>query len=90
MPFSLRNGFGPETSLTNIYDGRCVSSSTAPGGGIFPYTYTPAAPKFYPSQGIEAIPPNFKYSSVYQFNFSVQRQLPARISMTAAYVAPWP
>ena len=27
-----------------------------------------------------------KYSSVYQFNLSVQRQLPARISLTAAYV----
>jgi hypothetical protein len=84
MPFSIRNGFGSETSLTNIYN--VGFPSTAPGGGIFPYTYTPSAPKFYPSQNIEAIPPSFKDSSVYQFNFSVQRQLPARISVTAAYV----
>ncbi|MGO9636379.1 MAG: carboxypeptidase regulatory-like domain-containing protein [Terracidiphilus sp.] len=84
MPFSLRNGFGSETSLTNIYN--VGFPSTAPGGGIFPYIYSPSAPKFYPSQGIEAIPPSFKDSSVYQFNLSVQRQLPARISMTAAYV----
>ena len=60
--------------------------STAPGGGIFPYTFTPAAPKFYPNTSIEAIDPNVKYSSIYQFNVSVQQQLPARISVTAAYV----
>ena len=84
MPFSIRNGFGSETSLTSIYN--VGFPSTAPGGGIFPYTFTPAAPKFYPSQGIEVIPANFKDSSVYQFNLSVQRQLPFRISATAAYV----
>ena len=84
MPFSLRNGFGSETSLTNIYN--VGFPSTAPGGGIFPYTYTPSAPKFYPSQSIEAIPTTFKDSSVYQFNLSVQRQLPLKISATAAYV----
>jgi outer membrane receptor protein involved in Fe transport len=85
MPFSIRNGFGNETSMTNIYN--VGFPSTAPGGGIFPYTFSPAHPKFYPSQSIEAIGPNFKDSSVYQFNLSVQRQLPARISVTAAYVA---
>ena len=48
MPFAIRNSFGNETSLTNIYN---VSfPSTAAGGGIFPYTYTPSTPKFYPSQ----------------------------------------
>jgi hypothetical protein len=85
MPFSIRNGFGNETSITSIYN--VGFPSTAPGGGIFPYTYSPSAPKFYASQAIEPIPTNFKDSSVYQFNLSVQRQLPARISVTAAYVA---
>jgi len=84
MPFSIRNGFGSETSMTNIYN--VGFPSTAPGGGIFPYTFTPSAPKFYPSQSIEAIPSNFKDSSVYQFNFSVQRQLPYKVSLTGAYV----
>ena len=84
MPFSIRNGFGSETSLTSIYN--VGFPTTAPGGGIFPYIYTPSNPKFYPSQSIEAIGPNFKDSSVYQFNLSVQRQLPARISVTAAYI----
>jgi hypothetical protein len=84
MPFSIRNSFGSETSMTTIYDVGFLSK--APGGGIFPYTYTPSAPKFYPSQGIEAIPPTFKDSSIYQFNLSVQRQLPYKVSLTAAYV----
>jgi hypothetical protein len=84
MPFSIRNGFGNETSFTSIYN--VGFPSTAPGGGIFPYTYTPSAPKFYPSQSIEAIGTNFKDSSIYQFNFSVQRQLPYKISVTTAYV----
>ena len=84
MPFAIRNGFGSETSLTNIYN--VGFPSTAPGGGIFPYTYTPSNPKFFASLSTEAIPTNFKDSSVYQFNMSVQRQLPYKISTTVAYV----
>jgi hypothetical protein len=83
-PFAIRNAFGSETSLTNIYN--VGFPSTGAGGGIFPYTYTPSAPKFYPSGSIEAIGQNFKDSSVYQYNLSVQRQLPYKISATAAYV----
>jgi hypothetical protein len=96
MPFSLRNGFGNETSMQYIYDvgfpgvggvGNCVDAPhCTAGGNIFPYTFSPTAPKFYPSQSIEAIAPNFKDSSVYQFNLSVQRQLPYKVSVTAAYV----
>ncbi len=86
-PFSIRNAFGPTPSLTNIYGGPAYNfPSTAAGGGIFPYTYTPAAPKFYPNTSIEAIDPNVKYSSVYQYNVSVQRQLPYKVSVTVAYV----
>jgi hypothetical protein len=84
MPFAVRNNSGSGTSLTNIYN--VGFPSTAPGGGIFPYTYTPSAPKFYPSTSIEAISPKFKDSSIYQFNLSVQRELPYKISVTAAYV----
>jgi hypothetical protein len=87
MPFSIRNNFGPTPSLTNVYGGPAYNfPSTAPGGGIFPYTYTPSNPKFYPSQSIEAIDPNVKFSSVYQFNLSVQRQLPYKVTLTTAYV----
>jgi hypothetical protein len=87
MPFSIRNSFGNTPSLTNLYGGPAYNfPSTASGGGIFPYTYQPSAPTFYPSQSIEAIDPNIKYSSVYQFNFSVQRQLPYNVTVSAAYV----
>jgi Carboxypeptidase regulatory-like domain len=87
MPFSIRNNFGNTPSLTNLYGGPTYNfPTTASGGGIFPYTYSPSAPKFYPSQSIEAINPNVKYSSVYQFNLSVQRQLPYNVTMSAAYV----
>ncbi len=96
MPFSIRNGFGSETSMQYIYDvgfpgvggvGSCVDAPHCPAGGnVFPYTYSAAHPQFYSSQSIESISPGMKQSRVYQFNFSVQRQLPARISMQAAYV----
>jgi hypothetical protein len=87
MPFSIRNNFGNTPSLTNLYGGPAYNfPSTASGGGIFPYTYKPSAPVFYPSQSIEAIDPNVKYSSVYQFNVSIQRQLPFNLSTTIAYV----
>src|ERR1035437_1325889 len=87
MPFSIRNSFGNTPSLTNLYGGPAYNfPSTASGGGIFPNTYSPSAPKFYPSQSIEAINPNVKYSSVYQFNFSLQRQLPYNVTASAAYV----
>jgi hypothetical protein len=86
-PFSIRNAFGPTPSLTNVYGGPAYNfPSTAPGGGIFPYVYTPSAPKFYPNTSIEAIDPNVKYSSVYQFNVSVQRQLPYKDQPHTAYV----
>lgn len=86
-PFSIRNQFGPTPSLTNVYGGPAYNfPSTAPGGGIFPYTFTPSAPRYYPNTSIEAIDPNVKYSSVYQVNVSVQRQLPYKVSLTTAYV----
>jgi hypothetical protein len=87
MPFAIRNGFGPTPSLTNLYGGPAYNfPSTASGGGIFPYVYSPSHPQFYGAQSIEAINTNVKFSSVYQFNFSVQRQLPYNVTVSAAYV----
>jgi hypothetical protein len=88
-PFAIRNSFGATPSLTNMYGSTAQGygfPSATPGGGIFPYTYTPSKPIFYPQAGPEGISPHMKDSSIYQFNLSVQRQLPARISATAAYV----
>jgi hypothetical protein len=86
-PFALRESFGPTPSLTNMYGGVAYGFlNTNPGGGIFPYTYTPSAPHFISFAGPEAIATYMKYPSIYQLNLSVQRQLPYRISVTAAYV----
>jgi hypothetical protein len=91
IPFALRpqSGEGPLSSITNIYSTPGDFPSSAPGGGLFPYTYTPAKPTFIegPGGATEAISTHFKYPYVYQFNLSVQRQLPGRITMTAAYVS---
>jgi hypothetical protein len=91
IPFALRpqTGEGPLNSLTNFYSYPGDFPSTAPGGGLIPYTYTASKPVFIegPGGATEAISPHFKYPYVYQFNLSVQRQLPARVTVTAAYVA---
>jgi len=86
-PFAIRETFGPQPSLTNIYGGVADNFlNTSPGGGIFPYVYTPGKPIFFPQAAIESISTKMKYPYIYQFNLSVQRQLPERISLTAAYV----
>ena len=90
IPFALRpqTGEGPLNSITNYYSFPGDFPSTAPGGGLFPYTYTPSKPVFIsgPGGATEAITTHFKYPYVYQFNLSVQRQLPGKITVTSAYV----
>jgi hypothetical protein len=90
IPFALRpqTGEGPLNSVTNFYSYPGDFPSTAPGGGLFPYTYTPSKPTFIsgPGGATETIAPHFKYPYTYQFNLSVQRQLPGNIAVTLAYV----
>jgi hypothetical protein len=90
IPFALRpqTGEGPLNSITNFYSYPGDFPSTAPGGGLFPYTYTPSKPVFIsgPGGATEAISTHFQYPYVYQFNLAVQRQLPGRVALTAAYV----
>jgi hypothetical protein len=90
QPFAIRpeQGEGPLSSITNFYSTPGDFPTTAPGGGLFPYAYTPSKPTFVagPGGATEAISPQFKYPYVYQFNLSVQRQLPGRVTLTAAYV----
>ena len=85
-PFAIRQGFGALNSITNIYSTPGDFPSTAPGGGIFPYTYSPSSPKFFPSAAVESISTKAQYPYIYQFNFSVQQQFPGKVSMTVAYV----
>jgi Carboxypeptidase regulatory-like domain len=90
IPFALRpqTGEGPLNSITNFYSYPGDFPSTASGGGLFPYNYSPSKPVFIsgPGGATEAISPHFKYPYIYQFNLSVQRQLPGRTTLTAAYV----
>jgi Carboxypeptidase regulatory-like domain len=93
-PFAIRQTFGPlggannsgVNGITNIYATPGDFPSSGSGGGIFPYTFSPSAPTFFPSAAVESIGTNVQYPYIYQFNVSVQRQLPAQISMTVAYV----
>jgi Carboxypeptidase regulatory-like domain len=85
-PFAIRQTFGSLNSITNIYSTPGDFPSTAPGGGIFPYIYSPSAPKFFPTAAVESIDKNAQYPYIYQFNASVQRQLPAKTTLTVAYV----
>ena len=39
-----------------------------------------------PGAGVEAIDPNYKWTSSYQFNVAVEQQLPAKIVLQTAYV----
>ena len=90
IPFALRpqTGEGPLSSITNFYSTPGDFPSTAPGGGLFPYTYKPSAPVFIsgPGGATEAISPHLKYPYMYQINFSLQRQIPGRVTLTTAYV----
>jgi len=90
IPFALRpqTGEGPLSSITNYYSTPGDFPSTAPGGGLFPYIYKPAAPVFIsgPGGSTEAISPKFKYPYIYQMNLSVQQQLPGKVALTVAYV----
>jgi outer membrane receptor protein involved in Fe transport len=100
VPFALRpqTGEGPLSGtpvsstgtgpIANYYSTPGDFPSTAPGGGLFPYHYTPSSPVFIsgPGGATEAISPHFKYPYVEQFNLSVQRQLPGQVTLTAAYV----
>jgi hypothetical protein len=90
QPFAIRpeQGEGPLSSITNYYSTPGDFPSTAPGGGLFPYHYTPSKPTFVagPGGATEAISTHFRYPYIYQINFSVQRQLPGRVTLTTAYV----
>jgi len=89
MPFSIRNGFGSETSLTSIYN--VGFPTTAP---VAASSRTSIRRPIRNSTRAKALKPsarNFKDSSVYQFNLSVQRQLPARIRRDGSlYRYSWP
>ena len=83
QPFAIRQTFSSITSLTNVYG----NPASFPNGDPFPYTYTPANPRFLPAASVETISPNYQWPLTYQLNAAVERQLPGQVSVTGAYVS---
>jgi len=82
QPFAIRQTFNSLTSFSNVYG----NPASFPNGDPFPYTYSPASPRFLPAASIETIAENYQWPVVYQMNAAVQRQLPKNVSLTVAYV----
>ena len=82
QPFAIRQTFNSLTSFSNVYG----NPASFPNGDPFPYTYSPASPRFLPAASIEIIAENYQWPVVYQMNAAVQRQLPKNVSLTVAYV----
>ncbi len=79
QPFAARQTFPNVATLSDPY-------KNVPGGSPFPYTYSPSAPKFIVPAAVSGPDLNFAWPYNYQMNFSIQRQLTATTSVTAAYV----
>jgi hypothetical protein len=82
QPFAIRQTFNSITSLSNVYGNK----ASFPNGDPFPYVYSPTSPRFLSGAAVEAIDPNYKWPSSYQFNVAVEQQLPAKIVLQTAYV----
>lgn len=82
QPFAVAQTFNSIKSFSDVYG----NPASFPNGDPFPYTFTPSNPRFLPAAGIEVIAPNFQWPLAYQMNFAIQRELPKRISLAAAYV----
>jgi hypothetical protein len=82
QPFAIRQTFNSVTSFSNVYG----NPASFPNGDPFPYTYTPAHPRFLPAASVETISQKTQWPLVYQINTSVQQQLPRQITATVAYV----
>ncbi len=81
-PFSLNQTYAQIQSLTNVYGNK----ASFPTGDPFPYFYTPKNPQIPANSNIEGAALSFQWPYSYQFNLSVQRQLPGDSSVTVAYV----
>src|SRR6266566_30924 len=80
QPFSARQQYTNVKSLTDPY-------GNFPGGvSPYPYIYSPTNPKLLPDAAITGIAHDFRWPYTYQLNFSIQRQVTADLSGTAAYV----
>jgi len=80
LPFAARQQFNNVKSLSDPY-------ANLPGGvAPFPYFFDPKNPRFIFPAAVSGPDLNFKWPYTYQMNFSVQRQVTATTSVSAAYV----
>ena len=80
QPFSVRQQFNNVLSLTDPY-------GLLPGGtSPYPYYYDPKNPKFIFPANLFVIDRQFLWPYTYQMNFSIQRDLGAGWTATAAYI----
>ncbi len=88
QPFAVRQTNININSFTNVYAPTLVNGNPSgfPNGDPFPYTYTPKNPRWLPEANIETIAQNVQWPYIYQINFSIQRELPQHVTVTAAYV----
>ena len=83
QPYAIRQTFNSITSMSNPYGNK----ASFPNGDPFPYVYSSSSPRWIqPGAAVEAIDPNYKWTSAYQFNVAVEQQLPAKIVLQTAYV----
>ncbi len=81
QPFAIRQQFNDVWSLSDPY-------KLQPGGvGPFPYSYSPAAPRFVAPSAIVGIGLDYKLPYTYQMNFAIQREITKTTSLTVAYVS---
>ena len=81
QPFAIRQQFNDVYSLSDPY-------KLQPGGvGPFPYSYSPAAPRFVAPSAIVGISLDYKLPYTYQMNFAIQREITRTTSLTVAYVS---
>ncbi|MFB3828816.1 MAG: carboxypeptidase regulatory-like domain-containing protein [Bryobacteraceae bacterium] len=80
QPFTIRQQFNTVRSFTDVY-------GDLPGGvSPFPYSFTPASPRFVFPAAVLGPSLDFRWPYTYQMNFSLQRQVFRDLSVEAAYV----
>lgn len=81
QPFTIRQRFNDVRSFSDPY-------GNLPGGASpFPYSYTPANPRFLLPASVAGPSLDFRWPYTYQMNFSIQRQLASDLTVEAAYVS---
>jgi hypothetical protein len=87
-PFAIEDKWGSVNSMSNPYAPTMVNGtpSSLINGNPFPYTYTPQHPNFvYPASAVITTSETTQWPYSYQFNASVQQQMPQHIVATIAY-----